>query len=171
MNISNLLSLTRLFIAIPLSFAIWNNEQLHIFIYVLIAAITDFLDGFFARRFNQITELGKILDPIADKTLIIITGIVLMIKEEIPIWFGIAIILRDLIILSAGIFVKNKYKVVLSANLFGKITLNVIVVTILLSVFYKLQYQFYVYCIATLFMFASLMSYLFNAIKKTGEVT
>src|SRR5580704_13190221 len=69
-----------------------------------IAAILDGVDGYIARRYNQISELGKILDPLADK-LLLVSGIVLLsfnnepYLRQIPLWLTMTIIGRDVVIL------------------------------------------------------------------------
>ena len=62
----------------------------------LIAAVTDAIDGWFAKQFNCVTHLGSILDPIADKVLIITTYIVLSLLGDIPLWLMLIVGFRDL---------------------------------------------------------------------------
>jgi cardiolipin synthase len=62
----------------------------------LVAAVTDALDGWFAKRFDCVTRLGKILDPIADKMLIITAYIVLALLGDIPLWLMLIVGFRDL---------------------------------------------------------------------------
>lgn len=74
-----------------------SNPQFGAFLF-LIASITDFLDGYLARKFKQITKLGIILDPIADKILVITALIVLVDIMRVPAWIATVIILREFII-------------------------------------------------------------------------
>jgi CDP-diacylglycerol--glycerol-3-phosphate 3-phosphatidyltransferase/cardiolipin synthase len=75
-----------------------------------LASLTDGVDGWIARHFNQRSHLGRILDPIADK-LLLVTGIVLLGtigvagKGRLPLWFPILVVSRDLIIVSGTLFV------------------------------------------------------------------
>lgn len=71
---------------------------------LLLASITDMLDGFIARRWHLRTELGSYLDPAADKLLFLSTFIIFTIKDEIPVWFTTIIVARDLIIVSGSIY-------------------------------------------------------------------
>ncbi len=78
----------------------------------LLAALTDFLDGFFARKRHQVTTLGKLLDPLADKLLVTAALIMLIPQGRVPAWMAFVIIAREIIVtglrnilLSAGIVV------------------------------------------------------------------
>jgi len=63
------------------------------------AGITDYLDGYFARRLNQVTRLGQLLDPAADRLYIFSTLIGLAVTQQIPLWLAAVIIARDLMLL------------------------------------------------------------------------
>ena len=82
----------------------------------LIAAGTDWLDGYVARRFNQVTELGKFLDPLVDKLLVLTPLLSLIELREIPAWSVFLILFRELAI--AGWRVQQTQ--VSGANLWGK---------------------------------------------------
>jgi cardiolipin synthase len=112
------------------------NFHLHYFFasgMLIIIWISDLLDGFFARKLNQVSELGKIIDPLADKITVISIGAVLLIQNIIPIWFVLVIVLRDMIIFSAGIYLKYIKKIVLSSNRIGKISVFIIGCTLFFS--------------------------------------
>ncbi len=90
-------------------------------LYILVY-LTDIADGYFARKFNQISELGKIIDPLADKILVILVVAYLYYYEIIPAYYFWIIILRDLIIFIGGIIVSKKIGKVLPSNYLGKAT-------------------------------------------------
>jgi cardiolipin synthase len=84
--------------------------------------LLDFLDGYLARKLGQESELGKILDPLADKLMIVGVTVALVIKTDFPIWLAVILIGRDLIILTAStLLFKRKHRVTASI-LIGKIT-------------------------------------------------
>ncbi|MBM4129304.1 MAG: CDP-diacylglycerol--glycerol-3-phosphate 3-phosphatidyltransferase, partial [Nitrospira sp.] len=85
-----------------------------------LAALTDYLDGYFARHSGKITKLGVILDPIADKFLVISALIVLVEMERLPAWIAIVIIVREFFVtgLRAVAFSRN---IVIPAEMGGKV--------------------------------------------------
>ncbi len=96
--------------------------------------LTDILDGYIARKFNMITEFGKIIDPLADKICIIILGIILLNLKLIPLWFVLIIIIRDVLILLFGLYLNIKHKTTLMSNYPGKIAALIIGIILLLSI-------------------------------------
>jgi cardiolipin synthase len=128
LTIPNFFSFIRIFLVIPIFYYISLNENITALIYVAIALITDGLDGFLARRLNQISELGKVLDPLADK--ICITGgfVALSVFQGFPVWITIIIISRDLIIAIGSIWLIGRNKVVFPSNYIGKVTVFLITV-------------------------------------------
>ncbi|MGK7923496.1 MAG: CDP-diacylglycerol--glycerol-3-phosphate 3-phosphatidyltransferase [Trichodesmium sp.] len=120
MNIPNLITCSRL-IGIPLIFYLLKtptNQNLWICLAIfLIASATDFLDGYLARKLNQITDLGKFLDPLVDKLLVLAPLLALIELGKVPAWGVFLILGRELTI--AGWRV-NQTKV-LGANIWGKL--------------------------------------------------
>jgi CDP-diacylglycerol--glycerol-3-phosphate 3-phosphatidyltransferase len=104
-------------------------------IVIIIIWISDLLDGYLARQRNEISELGKIIDPVADKTAIISISIVMILKGLIPVWFFIIVVLRDVLILSGGLYLKASKNIVLQSNWIGKVTVFMIGFTILIYLF------------------------------------
>ncbi len=98
------------------------NHDLAAFLLLCVGIITDVLDGFLARKLNQISELGKLLDPIADKLGIAILVVALVIYKEFPIWAAAIIIGRDLIILIAGVLFVSTTTYTPTSNMLGKLT-------------------------------------------------
>lgn len=111
MNWANIVTIIRILIVPGLIISLVNyiggNDLYRIFAIVLfsIASISDFLDGFIAKVFNQETELGRFLDPVADKLLLISTFVMLVVVKLIPVWVVIVVITRDIIILLGCIII------------------------------------------------------------------
>jgi CDP-diacylglycerol--glycerol-3-phosphate 3-phosphatidyltransferase len=136
--ISNLLSVFRIILIIPLSYLFFSDfeQNKYLILGVLILMyITDLLDGYLARKLNQVSELGKIIDPLADKLVVGIVAIMMFMKGLIPLWFILFIILRDLLILGFGLYLKSKKKIVLMSNYPGKIAVLIIGLALTFSIF------------------------------------
>lgn len=120
MTFSNFLTSLRLILApcvcIALSLQYWNIASLVFFC----AAITDFFDGFFARYFNECTLLGRVLDPIADKMLLIFSvgGLTFFDSPflKMPMWFFVLVAMRELLLLIGGGFILLKKRTFLIIN-------------------------------------------------------
>jgi len=129
MNIPNSMSLLRILMAPVLLLLILNITSKSYPILIILYFFTvllDFFDGYIARKLSQETELGKILDPLADKLLIFFLVLAFIVKANFPIWLAILIILRDLAIL-LGSFVLYKQKYTIKASiLIGKVTFGIL---------------------------------------------
>ncbi|MGB9715685.1 MAG: CDP-diacylglycerol--glycerol-3-phosphate 3-phosphatidyltransferase [Thermodesulfovibrionales bacterium] len=84
-----------------------------------IASLTDFLDGYLARHFGEVTKLGIILDPIADKLLIVSALIVLVDMQRLPAWIVIIIIVREFLVTGLRAIALSK-NIIISAETGGK---------------------------------------------------
>jgi CDP-diacylglycerol--glycerol-3-phosphate 3-phosphatidyltransferase len=125
-TVSNLISFFRVFLVIPFIILIPNlgegNNRLWVMILIAIGFISDLLDGYLARKFNEVSELGKIIDPLADKVCIVTIIIILYFSNLISSFYLAVIVLRDIIIFVGGIILSRKIGKVLPSNLLGKIT-------------------------------------------------
>lgn len=126
MTVPNVLSLIRLILAFVIGYLLFTNQKFPAIILIVLAWITDLLDGHLARKLNAISELGKILDPLADKLLVLLIVVSLLLNKTITTLTGTFVILRDVIILCAGLFAARKYKFVIPSNIIGKISAFVI---------------------------------------------
>jgi cardiolipin synthase len=167
-NLPNSLTALRLILAPIFMVLLLNNKYVAAFIVVLIASITDFLDGQIARRFNMQTKFGRILDPIADKVLVFFAIIALLIKFHFPLWIGIIILARDIIILLGGvIFFFRKKQEFLVPNIFGKVStifqLTSIIIFIVASVrgYYALWIDVWLYLTVALTLLSGII-YIFQ---------
>jgi CDP-diacylglycerol--glycerol-3-phosphate 3-phosphatidyltransferase len=100
---------------------------------ILIAVATDFMDGFVARRLHQVTDFGKILDPIADKICIGVYALLMIWTGDIPVWFVVLVLLRDLLIFSGALYIRLKKKIVPQSNWPGKIAVSLIALVLFLG--------------------------------------
>ena len=123
MNFPNILTSTRIFIALVAPFYLINenlNTRAFVGVILFIAIITDWLDGWYARKFKQETKLGKILDPIADKILVLISFSVFVYLDVLSFWWIIPIFIRELVI-TAYRFIFLSKNIVVAAAKSGKI--------------------------------------------------
>jgi cardiolipin synthase len=105
MNLANVITGSR-FVLIPLFGFFWLRGQgEQALVVFLIAVLTDILDGFIARFFHQFSRLGAILDPAADKVLLLVGYVVGALVHAIPVWLAVFVIGRDVVVaIGAGLF-------------------------------------------------------------------
>jgi cardiolipin synthase len=103
LSIPNLVTLARILLVPVVVWAIASGRMYFAFLLFLVAAISDAVDGFLAKRFGMKTELGAYLDPLADKALIVSIYVTLGITGVIPLWIVILVVSRDIMIVSAVI--------------------------------------------------------------------
>ncbi len=167
---SNFLSILRLILAIPLWFLFdylyTPGFRIIILFACLFTVFTDTLDGYLARRFNQVTEFGKIIDPLADKVVVGIVIIKLFTMSEIPFYYLIMILGRDILIFLGGIIVTRKINRVLPSNVLGKLTvINISLVVIAIVIGINKDSILYVslFDLSIILMIASLIAYFIRA--------
>lgn len=103
MNIPNLITVGRIVLVPIVVWLIVNGNYLMAFWLFLAAGISDAVDGFIAKQFNQQTTLGAYLDPLADKALLVSIYVSLGFKGEMPLWLVILVVSRDILIVAAVI--------------------------------------------------------------------
>ncbi len=135
-TISNAMSVSRLLLLAPLAYCLFGDFEGHRFFaagFIAIATVTDFLDGYLARRFHEVSEVGKIVDPLADKIAVGTLAVFLLILGDIPLWYVIAVLVRDVMILAGGIYIRSKKSIVTQSNWPGKIAVSLIAFYLFLS--------------------------------------
>ena len=116
LNIPNLLSISRLFMVVPLVIFLEINRPFYVFILIIIGGLTDYFDGFIARKFDLKTRFGAILDLLSDKIFYLIPLVFLCKNDLIPFWSLALILFRELMITS----LRNVTKDGLPASQLGK---------------------------------------------------
>lgn len=101
-DIPNLITILRMVLVVPILLLIANEQFVHSLLLFAVAGISDGVDGYLAKRMGWQSRLGSILDPLADKLLLVSTSLLLVWMEMIPYWLVAIIVLRDLLIVVGG---------------------------------------------------------------------
>jgi len=143
-HIPNILTVLR-FVLIPgIIAAIVKEEYILAFIILTISGLTDVLDGYIARKYNFITDFGKLIDPLADKMTQISILATLVIVDIIPIWILIIIVVKELAMISGASFLYGK-DLVVSSKWYGKLATVLFYVAIVVSLFLN-QFDTWIIC-------------------------
>ncbi len=131
---ANLITYTRMVLSIPILWLMYTEHYNSALVVFIIAALTDWLDGYVARKTNSVSEVGKVMDQIADKILIDAIFVVALDLKWIPSWLVITVIWRDILVSAVRILAAKRGDV-LAANIFGKLktVFQMTLVIILLS--------------------------------------
>ena len=171
-NIPNILTILR-FILIPIIlYFIFTGHYLLGFIFFTISGITDILDGAIARKFNLVTNFGKLMDPLADKLTQISVLATLVFQKIIPFWILVVVLLKELLMIIGASFLYGK-DVVVYSKWFGKLATVLFYLAIVCSLINKefaltgvwQNLDFILYCIAviaTVFSFVMYVKYLYK---------
>ncbi len=91
--------------------------------FILFVAIwaTDVLDGFIARRFNQVSNFGKLFDPFVDKLFQFVTAVMMTVVHKLPLWVPAVIFFKELLMLIGGTVLLTKYRLVVYSKWYGKL--------------------------------------------------
>lgn len=169
--VPNLLTILR-FVLIPFIFvAIMQENYIGAFIVLTLSGITDVLDGFIARKFNFITDFGKLIDPLADKTTQICVLLALVLNNIVPLWILFIVFLKEVIMIAGASFLYGK-ELVVSSKWYGKLATVIFYIAIVSSLairYFNFSFDFdtYLYYLALFFTLFSLIMY-FNAFYKQG---
>jgi CDP-diacylglycerol--glycerol-3-phosphate 3-phosphatidyltransferase len=136
LTVANMISLLRAFLALPIIYTLqYSDWRLWTFILILIAVISDMLDGFFARRAHEVTHFGKWMDPIADFICLTTVTYYLVLNNMFPMWFFSVYVFRYVSIAILAIYLINHSGFVISANWYGKWASGITVLTTALHIF------------------------------------
>ncbi|MCI0706766.1 MAG: CDP-alcohol phosphatidyltransferase family protein [Ignavibacteriae bacterium] len=134
---SNFLSFLRVLLVPPVAYCIaveFPYSRLWAAGLIVVAIISDVLDGYLARKLHQVSELGKVIDPLADKIAAITVTLVLAWTGDMPVWFVALVVLRDVLILFGGIYIQKKKNIVVQSNWLGKLAVAVLTLYVFLTV-------------------------------------
>ena len=168
-HVPNLLTIVRFFLIPAILVLIFQDKYVEAFIILTISGTTDILDGYIARKFNFVSDFGKLMDPLADKLTQISILVTLCIKEIVPIWMIIIIFLKEIIMIAGASFLYKK-DLVFSSKWWGKLATVIFYIAIATSLIIRYfsfawHFDIYIYYIALITTLFSLAMY-FKAIFK-----
>lgn len=162
-TVPNFFSILRMLLVIPIFYFLRRNTEegdILAFSLMLVAALTDFLDGFLARRLRQQSDAGRILDPVADKVAVGIVAIILARTHDLPLWFLILIIGRDLAILLFAPFIMARRHLVPESNWYGKVAVTAVAIVLILYTLRLAPWNLYALYISVALVILSAASYI-----------
>lgn len=125
-TVSNLMSFIRLVGSFPLYYLTLHKMLPEVLWLTAFLIFTDFADGYLARRFRQVSELGKVLDPLADKFCAALSFLALYQAYGLPFWILAVIIGRDVLILLGSAFLITRLPYVTPSKMAGKIAVTLV---------------------------------------------
>ena len=136
LTVANFISLARGLCAIPIVYSLATPGLKYLAaIFIILAVLSDALDGYFARKAKAVTHLGKWIDPLADFIVIVSVVLYLVISEQFPMWYFLLYTTRHATIAALAIYFVNYEIMVLYSNLWGKWSTGVTALAVFLHIF------------------------------------
>ena len=172
-HVPNTLTIIRFFLIPVIVFLLLKKDFIGAFIVLTVSGITDVLDGYIAKHFNFVTDFGKLMDPLADKTTQLIILVTLCIQHVVPIWMLLIVLIKEVAMISGASFLYGR-ELVVSSKWYGKLATVVFYIAIVCSLFIRYwnrilipkyglihlpYFDIYIYYIAVLATVFSLIMY------------
>ncbi len=135
-HVPNTLTIARFLLIPVIVFYIFTGNYILAFVFFTISGLTDIADGFIARKFNLISNFGKLMDPLADKLTQIATLASLVFTDIIPIWILLIVLLKEFIMICGASFLYGK-DVVVYSKWYGKLATVLFYIAIVVSLLLK----------------------------------
>ena len=180
MSIPNIITLGRILLVPVIVWAIASNQMAIAFAVFIVAGVSDAVDGFLAKRFNMASELGALLDPLADKALLVSIYIALGTWGAVPRWIVILVVSRDIMIVAAVIVswlvgkpIPMKPLMVSKLNTVAQVAFAALVLGSLGFGFNPMPYDLILMGFVTVFTLVSVSLYLMEWVRhmSTVEIT
>lgn len=133
-HVPNILTIVRFFLIPFILYFIFTEQYVAAFVMLTVSGLTDVLDGIIARKFKCITNFGKLIDPLADKTTQISILAALTFKNIIPLWMLIVVFVKEFAMIAGASFLYGK-ELVVSSKWFGKLATVLFYLAIVCSFF------------------------------------
>jgi CDP-diacylglycerol--glycerol-3-phosphate 3-phosphatidyltransferase len=168
MTIPNIITTIRI-ILIPIFLVILLTEmegkEIIGFVIFVLASISDALDGYIARKYNQITSLGKFLDPLADKLLVAAALLALVYLQVVETWVAAIIILREIIITGFRFYFLVQDNVFSASWLAKKKTLFQVIAISILILYPKLPQPDFFFTVGTIVLYAAVFLTIYSGVE------
>jgi len=165
LNLPTILTLSRILLVPVFIFSVYQHPVFGALIFS-IASITDFLDGYLARHSGGVTKLGIILDPIADKFLVVSALIILVDMERLPAWIAIIIIVREFLVTGLRAIALSK-NILIPAETGGKIKIFTQIIAILCLIVMGSIFDIDLYDIGIILIWIALALSVLSGVKYT----
>lgn len=171
-NVPNVLTLLRLLL-IPIYWVLFmvRNNEIAALIVFLTASFTDLLDGYIARHYNQVTDWGKLFDPLADKLMVVSVMMTLTLKGAVPLAILIIISIKELIMMVGAAYMLH-HKIVVYSKPMGKTAQFIMIMGMVLAFFrnsFQAPIHLYVLWFAVVLTLSALLYYSIACIKALRE--
>jgi len=177
LSIPNLITLGRILLVPVVVWAIMSNAMWFAFMLFLVAGVSDAVDGYLAKRFNMTSELGALLDPLADKALLVSIYVALGIWGAVPRWIVILVVSRDIMIVTAVIVswlfgkpVPMKPLMVSKLNTVAQVAFAALVLAALGFGFNSTPYDLILMGLVTVFTLVSVSLYLVEWVRHMSTI-
>jgi CDP-diacylglycerol--glycerol-3-phosphate 3-phosphatidyltransferase len=125
-TLSNIISLLRLVLGIVVYHFIVTRQLTASIVLSVLIVLSDYADGYLARKRNEVSELGKVLDPLADKVCVALGAIALHLSYGLPLWVVVLLIARDVLIVIGSFILISRTRRVVASEIPGKLGVTVI---------------------------------------------
>lgn len=165
-TLPNFITLVRLACIPWLAYEIYKTDgysKLSGTLFILIW-LSDYIDGFIARKYNQISDVGKLLDPFVDKLFHVTVAIMMTVVGRVPTWVPVSLFIKDLLLI-IGALIMLSHKLILSSKWYGKLTTVLLAAAFAIVFFMPKEYTYlnhYFFILPVLLSYYSLFSYAYQ---------
>ena len=168
-HVPNILTIIRFLIIPPIVLTIVYENFILALVFLILSAITDVLDGAIARKYNLVSDFGKLVDPLADKTTQTAILITLAVKGIIPFWILGIVLIKEFAMIAGASFLYGK-ELVVSSKWYGKLATVLFYIAIACSLIIRYlnnnvletpiyNFSIYIYCLAIVATIMALVLY------------